>query len=99
MNGYTAWHWHLTKNTESDTENNINQCVMSYYYYPTSVYHGVDLHHFAQAMPEELKGENAVEAYRRFYHKDKATFASWKVRGKPHWWNEEQADYEQRITR
>ena len=39
------------------------------------------------------------EAYRRFYHKDKATFASWKVRGKPHWWNEEYADYESRITR
>ena len=54
---------------------------------------------FAQAMPDSLKGENAVEAYRRFYHKDKATFASWKVRGKPKWWNEEYADYEQRITR
>ena len=54
---------------------------------------------FAQAMPDELKGDDAVEAYRRFYHKDKATFASWKVRGKPHWWNEEEADYEQRITR
>ena len=54
---------------------------------------------FAQAMPDSLKGENAVEAYRRFYHKDKATFASWKVRGKPHWWKEEEADYESRITR
>jgi hypothetical protein len=50
-------------------------------------------------MPDSLKGKDAVEAYRKFYHKDKATFASWKVRGKPHWWNEEYADYEQRITR
>ena len=41
----------------------------------------------------------AVEAYRRFYHKDKATFASWKYRNKPVWWNENEADYEERITR
>ena len=54
---------------------------------------------FAQAMPDELKGDNAVEAYRRFYHKDKATFAEWKYRDKPQWWLEEEADYESRITR
>ena len=54
---------------------------------------------FAQAMPDDCKRDNAVEAYREFYHKDKATFASWKVRGKPHWWKEEEADYESRITR
>lgn len=54
---------------------------------------------FAQAMPDELKGRDVVESYRRFYHKDKATFASWKLRGKPSWWNEEEADYENRITR
>ena len=54
---------------------------------------------FAQAMPDELKGQDAVDAYRRFYHKDKATFASWKYREKPPWWNEEEADYEERITR
>ncbi len=54
---------------------------------------------FAQAMPDELKGDNAVEAYRRFYHKDKATFAEWKFREKPNWWLEEEADYESRITR
>jgi hypothetical protein len=40
-----------------------------------------------------------VDAYRRFYHKDKATFASWKYRDKPPWWNEEEASYEERITR
>ena len=54
---------------------------------------------FAQAMPDELKGPNAIIAYRKFYHKDKATFASWKGREKPHWWIEEEADYEKRITR
>ncbi len=54
---------------------------------------------FAQAMPDELKGQDAIAAYRRFYHKDKATFASWKGREKPPWWIEEEASYEQRITR
>ena len=54
---------------------------------------------FAQAMPDSLKGGDAVDAYRRFYHKDKATFASWKHREKPPWWNEDEADYEERITR
>ena len=54
---------------------------------------------FAQAMPDELKGEDAIVAYRKFYHKDKATFASWKYRDKPPWWSEEEAEYEQRITR
>ena len=54
---------------------------------------------FAQAMPEELKGSNAVVAYRKFYHKDKATFASWKYRDKPPWWSEDEADYQQRISR
>ena len=50
-------------------------------------------------MPDELKGPDAIVAYRKFYHKDKATFASWKGREKPHWWVEEEADYEKRITR
>ena len=50
-------------------------------------------------MPEELKGSNAVVAYRKFYHKDKATFASWKYRDKPPWWSEDEADYQQRISR
>ena len=53
---------------------------------------------FAQAMPDELKGSDGVTAYRRFYHKDKATFASWKYRDKPSWWNEEEASYDRRIT-
>ena len=54
---------------------------------------------FAQAMPEELKGGDAVAAYRRFYHKDKATFAEWKFRGRPEWWLDSEANYESRITR
>ena len=54
-NGYTALAWPLTKNTESDTESRINQCVNAYYYYPTSVYHGVDLHHLHKLCLTHLK--------------------------------------------
>lgn len=55
---------------------------------------------FGLAMPDELKDYNdPIESYRRYYHLDKATFANWKHREKPHWWSEEFADYETRITR
>ena len=50
-------------------------------------------------MPDELKDyDNPIQSYRDYYHLDKATFASWSYRDKPHWWNEDFADYEQRIT-
>ncbi len=55
---------------------------------------------FGLAMPDELKDyDNPIQSYRDYYHLDKATFASWKYRDKPHWWNEDYADYESRITR
>jgi hypothetical protein len=54
---------------------------------------------FAQAMPDDCKRDDPVEAYREFYHKDKAVFADWKYRDKPHWWDEQSADYENRISR
>jgi hypothetical protein len=40
---------------------------------------------FAQAMPEEYKHEDAVEAYRRFYVGEKASFAKWKNTDTPTW--------------
>ena len=43
--------------------------------------------------------DNPIQSYRDYYHLDKATFASWKYRDKPHWWSEDYADYENRITR
>jgi hypothetical protein len=52
------------------------------------------------AMPDELKNEDdVIQSYRDYYHLDKATFAEWKYRDKPDWWNEDFADYEKRITR
>lgn len=44
---------------------------------------------FAQAMPNEYKCEDAVEAYRKYYQSpDKRKIASWKNRSPPVWWNQ-----------
>jgi hypothetical protein len=40
---------------------------------------------FAQAMPEEYKNEDAVEAYRTYYRNDKRRFATWKDVDPPTW--------------
>lgn len=40
---------------------------------------------FAQAMPEEYKHEDPVEAYRRFYVGSKVRFAKWKNTPVPDW--------------
>lgn len=42
----------------------------------------------ALAMPDELKSDDVIASYRKFYMLDKWPFASWKVRGKPQWWND-----------
>ena len=42
---------------------------------------------FAQAMPDEYKGEDAIMAYRRYYQSpDKRKIASWKRRTPPDWY-------------
>jgi hypothetical protein len=51
------------------------------------VFEGVERTPFALAMPEEYRGDDPVEAYRRYYHGDKAKFARWvKNRPPPGWW-------------
>lgn len=44
---------------------------------------------FAQAMPDQYKQEDAVEAYRAYYRGDKATFAKWDWPNAvtPDWWD------------
>jgi hypothetical protein len=44
-----------------------------------------DLMTFAQAMPDECKREDAVEAYRAYYRANKAHIAKWTKRDKPEW--------------
>lgn len=41
---------------------------------------------FAQAMPDQYKNPNAVEAYRQYYINEKKNFATWKTQA-PYWWN------------
>jgi hypothetical protein len=41
---------------------------------------------FAQAMPDDYKQQDTVEAYRIYYRCDKASIASWKNRSLPYWW-------------
>jgi len=43
---------------------------------------------FAQAMPEEYKEDNAVQAYRNYYLGEKADIANWDWPNscKPYWW-------------
>ena len=45
----------------------------------------VGLTPFVQCMPEEYRGPDVVEAYRRYYHADKSQFATWKTQP-PSWW-------------
>ena len=40
---------------------------------------------FAQAMPEQYKNSNAVEAYRAYYNGEKTRFAKWKNEKVPDW--------------
>ena len=44
---------------------------------------------FAQAMPEEYKNVNAVEAYRAYYLGEKTEFAAWNHSDTPAWYQEE----------
>lgn len=40
-----------------------------------------------QAIPEELKSDDPVTAYRAYYKRDKARFAKWAHSETPNWWN------------
>ena len=40
---------------------------------------------FAQAMPDEFKGEDSVTAYRNYYRGAKLVFARWNHSERPFW--------------
>ena len=48
----------------------------------------IGLTSFAQAMPDEYKQDDPVEAYRAYYKGDKASFAKWDWPSSqtPYWW-------------
>ncbi len=43
---------------------------------------------FPQAMPDECKLPNSVDAYRKYYLEKKKSFAKWTNREIPEWWEE-----------
>lgn len=47
---------------------------------------------FAQCMPDELQGPDAVVAYRRYYLDRKQHLATWTRRPVPWWWNQGAGD-------
>lgn len=51
-----------------------------------------------QVRPDLYDEDRPVWSYRNFYMLDKATFANWKGREKPPWWDENLASYDQRIS-
>ena len=44
---------------------------------------------FAQAMPDEYKNSDAVEAYRAYYLGEKTAFAKWSYSDTPSWYAKE----------
>ena len=48
----------------------------------------VGLTTFAQAMPDEYKNDDTVEAYRAYYLGEKTGFAEWKNTDTPTWYEE-----------
>ena len=49
-----------------------------------------DMTPIPQCMPEDVKGEDSVEAYRNYYRVYKRRFAKWKKRDIPEWFNEKE---------
>ena len=47
---------------------------------------------FAQAMPEEYKNDDAVEAYRAYYLGEKTAFAEWKNDNVPFWYHKKEEE-------
>lgn len=54
--------------------------------YPPSAVPIGELTEWPQAVPEDVRCEDPVEAYRAYYRKHKAHFAGWRVRDVPEWW-------------
>jgi hypothetical protein len=65
-------------NKTHKTENILNTICT-----PPSELLATGLTDFVQAMPEEYKGTNAVEAYRTYYQQEKAYLCQWKNRPVP----------------
>lgn len=61
------------------------QSVIQAMEFPPPGVPGGRLTEFVQCMPDEYRGDDPVEAYRRYYIGDKQSFATWKTEP-PLWW-------------
>lgn len=96
----TVWARHSSDNFQWLSKHGLSLCEEYTYRYgkrhktqdvlihvePPSMFPAVGLTPFAQAMPEHLRDDNVVAAYRNYYH-TKASFARWTRRAPPTWWN------------
>jgi len=64
--------------------------MISYMRYrkPANIKEADSMTPFAQAMPDEYKNTDAVEAYRAYYLGEKTGFAEWKNDNVPSWYSE-----------
>lgn len=65
---------------EHSSKKVLDACLEWSYFFPKK-----GLTPFVLAMPEKYKGENVVEAYRRYYREEKKEFAKWTKRYIPKW--------------
>jgi|TARA_B100001057_G_scaffold251159_1_gene251367 hypothetical protein len=54
---------------------------------PKNIPKGIGLTPFRQAMPEDVKHNDSIQAYRQYYLKYKAGFAKWTKRDVPDWYD------------
>lgn len=85
-------HWFKENPPKSATTDGLSRMLFSSYceqqglqYEPIFASEG--LTPFAQSIPEEYRGDNAVEAHRLSYMETKARFAVWRYTDAPAWWN------------
>ena len=67
-----------------DRKHSLNRMLTSLRHNPENMGAGEETP-APQCMPEMYRGEDVVEAYRRYYIAEKASFASWRL-GAPAWW-------------
>ena len=87
------WLWQLTKYLNEEYKHRFNHtkdhkswvAIKDLDLVMPSILPDEHLTPFAQAMPEEYKNDDAVQAYRDYYHSK--PFATWdKCGDKPYWW-------------
>jgi len=73
------------------------QLVESLSYPPSNIPTDTAFTEPPQCMPDEYKRSDAVDAYRAYYHGDKAGFAEWRHSNPPVWWVREDRSQPRRV--